>query len=114
MGWLYELISIGSALITPFLHYIGIPNPHFIDAIIMFLIIPFLHLMNDEDTKTIIFEENWYQGIRHMLGIYNEKVPQSGARGSPSVADSNIQRSPSHEISLKHVVPKVLTKRITR
>ena len=72
MGWLYELLSIVSIIMSPFLLKHGIANVHFIDAIIMFLVIPFLHLMNDEDTKAIIYEENWYQGIRHMLGIYTE------------------------------------------
>jgi hypothetical protein len=104
MGWLYELLSIVSILITPFLHTHGIPNLHFVDAIIMFLVIPFLHLMNDEDTKGIILEENWYQGIRHMIGIYNEKVPQRGIRESPSVADTTKKSSPSHNESLKHVI----------
>jgi hypothetical protein len=103
MGWLYELLAIGSTLITPFLHKHGIPNLHFPDAIIMFLVIPFLHLMNDEDTKGIIFEESWYQGLRHMLGIYNEKVPQRGIRGTPSVADLKNKSSPSNNESLKHV-----------
>ena len=104
MGWLYELLSIGSILITPFLHTHGIPNLHFIDAIIMFLVIPFLHLMNDEDTKGIIFEENWYQGIRHMLGIYHEKEPPCGKSGLPSVADPKNKSSPSHNESLKHLI----------
>jgi hypothetical protein len=104
MGWLYELLSTVSTLITPFLHKHGIPNVHFIDAIIMFLVIPFLHLLNDEDTKGIIFRENWYQGIRHMLGIYNEKVPQRGIRGSLSVADPTNKSSPFHNESLKHVI----------
>ena len=31
--------------------------------------------MNDEETKGIIAEENWYQGIRHMLGIYKRVTP---------------------------------------
>jgi hypothetical protein len=104
MGWLYELLSIGSAVITPFLHKHGIPNLHFIDAIVMFLVIPFLHLMNDEDTKGIILEQNWYQGIRHMLGIYNEKVPQGGIRAQPSVADPKNKSSHSPDESSKHVM----------
>jgi hypothetical protein len=29
--------------------------------------------MNDEETKGIISEEGWYQGIRHMLGYYEKK-----------------------------------------
>jgi hypothetical protein len=104
MGWLFELLSIGSALITPFLHKHRIPNVHFIGAIIMFLVIPFVHLLNDDDTKVIVFEENWYQGIRQMLGIYHEKVSQPRIRGSPSVADSTKKSSPSHNESLKHII----------
>ena len=60
MGWLIELLSIVSSIISPFLLKHGVANVHFIDAIIMFLVIPFLHLMNDDDTKAIIYEENWY------------------------------------------------------
>jgi hypothetical protein len=104
MGSLYELLSICSIVITPFLHRHGIPNLHFIDAIVMFLVIPFLHLMNDEDTKVIIFKENWYQGIRHILGIYNEKEPQCGKREPPSVADPKNKPSPSHNESLKYLI----------
>ena len=36
----------------------------------MNVIIPIVYLMNDEETKGIIAEEGWYQGIRHMMGIY--------------------------------------------
>jgi hypothetical protein len=104
MGWLYELLSIGSVAITPLVNKIGVHNIHFIDAIIMFVVIPFVHLMNDEETKAIIAEENWYQGIRHMLGIYNKKVPQRGVRGPPSVADPKNKSSSSHTESLKHII----------
>ena len=104
MGYLYELISVVSAVMTPYLHKLGIHNIHFIDAIVMFLVIPFLHLMNDEDTKTIICEENWYQGIRYMLGIYKGKVPQSTVRGSPPVADPKNKSSPSHNECLTDVI----------
>ena len=37
----------------------------------MNVIIPIVYLMNDEETKGIIAEEGWYQGIRYMLGTYN-------------------------------------------
>ena len=63
----------------------------------MFVVIPFIHLLNDEDTKGIIANENWYQGLRHMLGIYiqvapvvPEEVPQ--AQQNPNL---NVQRLPS-------------------
>lgn len=77
MAWVYELFSIASSLMTPLLQRLGIPNIHSVDAIIMFVVIPFCHLMNDEETKEIINEESWYEGIRHMLGIYVEKPPQN-------------------------------------
>ena len=32
--------------------------------------------MNDEETKTVISEEGWYQGLRHMLGIHVTVAPQ--------------------------------------
>jgi hypothetical protein len=104
IGWLYELLSIGSAIITPIFNKHGIHNIHVIDAIIMFVVIPFLHLMNDEETKAIIVEENWYEGIRHMLGIYKKKVPQRGTRRPPAVADPKNKSSSSHTESLKHII----------
>ena len=70
MAWMYELIATLSILLRPFLRKHGISDLHYPDAIIMFVVIPFVHLMNDEDTKGIILEENWYQGLRHMLGIH--------------------------------------------
>ena len=74
MSWLYEFLAVLSALLTPLLHEYGIPNLHMIDAIIMSIIIPFSHIMNDEDTKQVIFEENWYQGIRYLLGLHRKQV----------------------------------------
>ena len=70
LGWAYELMASFSAFLTPVLQNLGVPNMHLPDAIVMFVVIPFVHLMNDEDTKTIVLNEGWYQGIRHMLGIY--------------------------------------------
>ena len=73
MAWMYELLATLSAILTPSLFKIGISNLHYVDAIVMFVLIPFVYLMNDEDTKRIILEEDWYEGIRHVLGIYKEK-----------------------------------------
>ena len=72
MGWLCELISIASLLLTPVMIDNKVPNIYYADAIIMFFVIPVVHLMNDEETKQIIYERNWYQGFRHMLGVYTE------------------------------------------
>ena len=76
MSWLYELLAIVSAIMSSFLGALvqefEIPNIHFPDVIIMFIVIPFIHLLNDEEIKGIIFEQGWIQGIKYVLGIYTE------------------------------------------
>jgi hypothetical protein len=96
MGWLYELFAILSALLTPFLQNLGIHNIHWIDAIVMFVVTPCCHLMNDEETKGIISDENWYEGIRHMLGIYIEKPSQNVTRALFQPSKQNPNPSQSH------------------
>ena len=92
MSWLYELLAIVSALMSSYLgaqiQEFEIPNIHFPDVIIMFIVIPFIHLLNDEEIKGIIFEQGWIQGIKCVLGIYTEP---SLDRDSP--ADRAIQNS---------------------
>ena len=84
MRWLYEILAFVSTLLTPLLHKFGIPNLHYPDAILVSVVIPFVNLMNDEVTKGIISEENWYQGLRYMLGIYVEPTEQ-GKESQPTV-----------------------------
>ena len=55
-------------IVRPVLQNGGFHNTHFADAVVMFLVIPFSHLINDEEIKAIIAEESWYRGIRHMVG----------------------------------------------
>jgi hypothetical protein len=76
MRCLYEVLASFAALFTPLLHKVGIPNVYLPDAILMSAVIPFANLMNDEETKEIIYKENWYQGLRYMLGIYVEPTEQ--------------------------------------
>ena len=79
IAWLYELLGTIATALTPTLQSLGMPNTYFPDAIIMFLVIPFCHLINDETTKGIIAENGWYQGMKHMLGSRNQIAPQNGA-----------------------------------
>ena len=88
LGWSYELLATLSAGLTPTLQKLGVPNMHLPDVIAMFVVIPFVHLMNDENTKTVVLEEGWYQAVRHMLGIYieppkNLKAPQLEQNAAP-------------------------------
>ena len=68
---IYELICNIFVLISPVLKFkYGWANTSFADPVSMFVILPFLHLMNDEDTKEIIYDETWFQAIKFILGIY--------------------------------------------
>ena len=69
MAWVYESTGNICTIITPELHKLGMHGLHYPDAIMMFVLFPFLHLMNDEDTKTVITNENYYEGLRHMMGL---------------------------------------------
>ena len=51
--------------------------------------------MNDEETKGIIAEENWYQGIKHMLGLYKDCQETTTASSQNNQnANERIQRHP--------------------
>ena len=78
MTMMYEFICNLFVVFSPVLKYkYGWPNTYFIDPVSMFVIIPFLQLMNDDETKEIIFDENWFQAVKFILGIY---VPSSVER----------------------------------
>ena len=99
MGWLYELLANIFAVLSPTLHKYGMPNVYMVDPILMFVVIPFVHLMNDENTKGIISDENWYQGLRHMMGMYNES-PQM-----PTIPQAKI-KTQSKSLGSSHVISK--------
>ena len=71
-GWLLEYIAIASTAIAILLSLfdISIPNIHFLDAVITSIVIPFIHILNDEITKGIILEHGWIKGISYVLGMY--------------------------------------------
>ena len=73
MGCIYEILASVAALLSALLgsqiQEFRIPNIHFPDVILMFVVIPFIHLLNDEDTKHIIFSHGQIQGIKYVLGI---------------------------------------------
>ena len=63
-----------SVLLGPELYNLKIPNIHFPDAIITSIVIPFIHILNDESSKGIISHHGWIQGIRYTLGIYIARI----------------------------------------
>ena len=45
----------------------------------MFIIIPLVYLMNDDDTKGVIIDEGWVQGLKYLAGLRNNKTKNSSA-----------------------------------
>ena len=74
-AWVYESVAVIFQVLVPLFNYIGISNVYYSDVILSFVVIPSVYLMNNDDTKQIILNENWYQGLRHMLGIYTQILP---------------------------------------
>ena len=72
--WLYELFGTAVTVLSPTLHSLGVRYYYYVDAIIMFLVIPFCHLMNDDKTKGIIIERGWYQGVKYMAGNKDKQI----------------------------------------
>ena len=77
MSWLYEMTGIIFSALTPILHAYGLSYLYYPDVILMFVFIPLTHIMNDEDTKSVIAEEGWIKGVGHMIGIRTAQIPQS-------------------------------------
>ena len=75
LSWLYEFIGTLITAVSPKLVSLGLSHIYFIDSIIMFLVIPFCHLMNDEETKGVIVERGWFQGLKQMAGFPDQIVP---------------------------------------
>ena len=70
ISWLIEIFgTLCHVLFIWLMNHKGVAGIHYIEAMTMFIVIPFVHLMNDEDTKGVIADEGWYAGLKYMLGL---------------------------------------------
>ena len=77
IGWLCELVGSVMSLLKPKLLFeSGFSHMYYSDSLIMFVIIPLVYLVNDEEVKAVIYEKGWYKGLRHMVGNANKVAPQ--------------------------------------
>ena len=110
MSWLYELLAVVFALMSSYLgaqiQEFKIPNFHFPDVIIMFIVIPFIHLLNDEEIKSIIFEQGWMQGIKYVLGIYAEPSVGRDSKAPRAIQNSRNKRD-TPQNSFSSQIPKL-------
>ena len=114
MGWLYELLAIVAGLLGALigyqmLHEFSIPNIHFPDVILVFVLIPFIHLLNDEDTKGIIFDKGWIQGIKFVLGIHKDRLPGEDDAGSGAIQNPREDRNMPQNASSPHTIANLTT-----
>ena len=100
MASMVEMFATATAILSGILgaqlQELSVPNIHFPDAIVMSVIIPSIHLLNQEETKGIIFENGWYQGFKHVFGRYTEaecqKRPVNGSSNTTNNRNLNMQR----------------------
>ena len=77
MGWLCELAGGVISLSTPKLLFkSGFSHLYYFDTLIMFVVIPFVYLVNDEEVKGVIYEKGWYKGLTYIVGNANQIAPQ--------------------------------------
>ena len=83
LGWLLEVFLTVLTGLWTLLQNIGLgrtvayPYAEFFISFFRAVVISFVFLLNDEETKTVITEKNWYLGVRHALGLY--RIPDDNA-----------------------------------
>ena len=88
MGWLYEIVGVVLTLLTPLIKELISFNVSYVDAVLMFVILPATFFINDEDTKTVITDEGWIEGGKYMLGKRNlvpSVAPIAGSRNRKNI-----------------------------
>ena len=75
ISWLIEILgTLCHVLFLSLVNSLGLAGIHYIEVIFMFIVIPFIYLMNDEDTKGTIANQGWYAGLKYMLGLQKVSV----------------------------------------
>ena len=79
LGFLIEIMdNIFIVVMESVLKYkYGFSNTYLCDVVLMFVMTPFLLFLNDEDTKEIIDQEGWIQGLKFMLEIYKPQAEEN-------------------------------------
>ena len=66
----------------------------------MFVAIPGVHILNDEDTKAVIYEEGWFGVVKLMLGIYKQDPEENiSTRRKRIVGQNNLDRRHNQDLT---------------
>ena len=111
-----EATALFSALLGAQIQEFNIPNKHFPDAIVMSIVIPIIHLLNEESAKEMVFQSGWCQGFRYAIGRYTTPTVTNEAANNNKihVARKNLNRVRTDPRDRKHhsnSVPNQITLR---
>ena len=83
LGLLLEILdNFFIVIIESILKYkYGFSNTYLCDVVLLFVVTPFLLFLNDDETKEIIDQEGWLQGVKFMLGM-NKAQPEEDTHQS--------------------------------
>ena len=112
-----EMLAMATAILSghlgAHLQELQVPNIHFPDAIVMSIVIPLLHLLNQEITKGIIFENGWCHGFRYIFNVYIvSKVNENTIKGSENLVDRSNRNASKNDISTQHSTARPLQKQV--
>ena len=81
----------------------------------MFVAIPGVHILNDEDTKAVIYQEGWFGVVKLMLGV-NTQDPEENmpTRRERTVEQNNLERRHDEKLSDRNQFEMVSKSRNSR
>ena len=81
----------------------------------MFVAIPGVHILNDEDSKAVIYQEGWFGVVKLMLGIYTQDAEENiPTRRERTVGQNNLERRHDQELSYRNQFEMVSKSRNSR
>ena len=72
IGLLMEFIGGFFRMLNPVLRIIGLKYsfiPHLLDALMVFVVVPVIHLLNDESTKTFLVQKEYYKALKSIFSF---------------------------------------------
>ena len=72
IGLLMEFVGGFFRMLNPVLRIIGLKYsfiPHLLDALMVFVVVPVIHLLNDENTKTFLVQKEYYKALKSIFSF---------------------------------------------
>ena len=108
IAWLLEFFGSMLAIATqPTL--LGSYYTHYPDAILMFIIIPNVHLTDSSKIKRIVAQEGWQEGFMHIIGKRNQVHPGADGNIPNDNADPAPSNNPNRRNRDRHSQPETQT-----